>query len=71
MKKPISLNKQELKVLLKANNIVIKPSYKHEDYILSSVSLPYPIKNKLNRLSKKFNISQSSVIRMLLESVKE
>jgi hypothetical protein len=64
------VNHAELKVLLNQMGVVYKPKYKHEDYILSSLSLPYPVKNKLDRLAKKYNMSRSSFVAELIKGVK-
>lgn len=63
------ITEKELVEILKENNIVIRPSYKHEDYVFQTASLPYPVKSKLDRLSRKFGVSRSSIIRLLIESV--
>jgi len=65
----MSLN--ELKVLAKNHNIDIKPNYCHDDYMFTSFCLPYPLKDKLDRLKKKFGLSRSAVVQMLIDSIEE
>lgn len=66
-----TLTKDELKVLLEANNIKVKPSYHHEDYMCASFTMPYTYKEKLDRVSKKYSITRSAIFRMLLDMIEE
>lgn len=66
-RKPI-LNRSELNVLLNRMGVEYRPSYKHEDYIVTSLSLPYPVKDKLDALSKKYGTSRSSFIAELIKA---
>jgi hypothetical protein len=70
MKRKAILNRSELNVLLNRMGVEYRPSYKHEDYILTSVSLPYPVKDKLDSLSKKYGATRSSLIAELIKGCK-
>ena len=62
---------QELKASLKLQGISVRPSYHHKDYMFTSFTMPYPLKNKLNRISKQAGLSRSKVVQLLLEQVDE
>lgn len=71
MKKPLQLNKDELNVMLRKMNIEVKPSYCHDDYMFTSFTMPYPTKAKLDRLSKRFGLTRSATVRLLIEMIEE
>lgn len=71
MKNKVVLTKDQLQVLLERHNITIKKSYKHEDYMFTSFTMPYPYKNKLDRLSKKFGLTRSATFRLLLDMIED
>jgi hypothetical protein len=62
---------EQLKLFLKVNNIEVKQTYKHEDYMFTSFTMPYPHKAKLDRLAKKFGMTRSAFFRLMLDNVKE
>lgn len=68
-KEYISLD--EIKFILKQDGVEIRPSYKHEDYMFTSFTMPYPLKNKLDRIAKKYELSRSKVVQLLLSSINE
>jgi hypothetical protein len=70
-KKLKKINSHKAKVLLARRGFKIKPSYCHEDYMLSSFSMPYDIKDKLTRIKLKWGIPASSLITILVDSVNE
>lgn len=61
----------ELKLQMKAQGVKVAPSYCHEDYRTATLSMPYPLFNKLDRLARRYDISRSMVFRLLLDSVDE
>lgn len=63
-----TITKAELQVLLKHNNLTLKKQYKHDDYILSSFSCPYTVKQKLDKLSKEYGVTRSAFISMLIDT---
>lgn len=65
--KKSDLNTQELKWLLTQQEITIKPTYMHDDYITTPFRMPYPVKDKLDRIAKKNGLSRSRIIQMLIE----
>lgn len=69
--KKADLTAQEARWLLKKEGITVRPAYCHSDYVFTSVTMPYPLKNKLNRISKREGLSRSKVIQMLLDQVDE
>lgn len=71
MKKRIELTKLELEQMLIQNNIKIKPSYHHEDYMFTSFTMPYPLKQKLDRISKKMGVTRSKLIQLLINNLEE
>lgn len=64
-----NLTMQELKLILKQEGIKVRPSYCHDDYMLTSFSMPYPLKDKLDNISKRYGLTRSKVVQLLLESV--
>ena len=70
-KKFTLITKNELKFLLKRMKIRVRQSYEAENFILSSFSMPYNIKNKLDRISRKHKVSRSSIISELVKSLNE
>lgn len=69
--KPYDMSMEELKYNLKEQGVVIRPSYCHGDYMFTSFTMPYPLKDKLDRIQKRFGISRSKIVQMLLENVDE
>lgn len=69
MKQKISL--QELRYNLKASGIEVTQSYCHKDYMYTSFTMPYTLKNKLDRIQRKYKISRSRIIQLFLENVDE
>ena len=65
------LNYQELKFILKGQGIDVRPSYTHDDYIFTSFTMPYPLKNKIDRVCKKYGITRSKFIQLLVDSADE
>lgn len=68
---PNYIDIDELKYNLKQSGIKIKPKYCHEDYRLNSYSCPYPLANKLTRISNRYEISKSKIIQLFLEKIDE
>ena len=69
--KNYDLTKTELKILLKKENVKIRPSYCHDKYILTSITMPYPVKRKLDTVTKKLGVSRSGFVAMLIENYEE
>lgn len=69
--KKSDMTTQEVKLLLKRQGIEIRPSYCHDDYMYTSFTMPYPLKHKVDRISKRYNISRSKVVQMLIDSISE
>ena len=69
--KKYNLTTQEMKFLLKMQGIEVKPSYCHSDYMYTSFTMPYPLKQKLERIQKKTGLTRSRIVQMLLENVDE
>lgn len=65
------IDPKELEYNLKQQGITVKKSYHHEDYQFTSVTMPYPLMNKFRRIAKKYNISRSKTIQMLIDNVDE
>jgi hypothetical protein len=65
------LTTQEINFLLRSQGITVRPSYMHSDYMFTSFTMPYPLKAKLDRISKKNGLSRSRLIQMLLENCPE
>ncbi len=70
-KKAAQISKQELQVILQANNLTLKPQYHKEDYIFTSFTMPWPLKRKLDRLAKKNKMTRSGLVQFLIDRVKE
>lgn len=71
MSKLTKISIHEAKKLLAASGLKIKASYCHEDYLLTSVSMPYDVKDKLDRIKHRFGIPRSSMITMLINMIDE
>jgi len=71
MKRKKIINSHRAKVLLARNGYKVKPSYCHDDYMLTSLSMPYDIKDKLDRIKEKWGIPRSSLVTLLVESINE
>jgi hypothetical protein len=71
MPKQFKMTRLELKQFLIQNNIKIRPQYKHDDYMFTSFTMPYPLKDKLGRLCKKYDCSRSALIQMLIDNLEE
>lgn len=69
--KKTDLNYQELRMLLKSQNVTIRPAYKHKDYIFTSFTMPYALKLKLDRMQRKHEISRSKIVQMLISMADE
>jgi len=65
------LTTQEVRFLLKSQGIKVRPSYCHDDYMWTSFTMPYPLKNKLNRICKRTGVTRSRIVQMFLERVDE
>ncbi len=65
------LNRQELFALMKLQGVEVRPSYKHSDYMFTSFTMPYPLKNKLDRVSKKTGLTRSKLVQMLINNIDE
>lgn len=65
------INPAAAKIILHEKGFKIKPSYCHEDYMLTSLSIPYDLKDKLDRVSRKYGISRSGFIQMLVRDFEE
>jgi hypothetical protein len=62
---------QEVKMLLKREGITVRPTYKHDDYLFTSFTMPWPLKNKLDRIGKRFELSRSKVVQLLIDGCDE
>lgn len=71
MTKKTVVTRNELKALLERIGVEYKPTYKHEDYMFTSFTMPYPLKHKLDRLCKRFGVSRSGFVQLLIDNVKE
>ena len=69
MSNKFKMSMSELKVWLHKNNIEVRPSYCHDDYRLTSISMPYPVKDKLDFLAKKYNMTRSSLVCLLIQGM--
>lgn len=65
------LNTQELHALMRLQGVEVRPSYHHDDYMFTSFTVPYPLKNKLDRIKKKTGLSRSKILQMLINKVDE
>lgn len=70
-RKTYDLTTTEVKMNLVKSGIVVRPSYKHDDYITPSFSMPYTTKAKLDKVCKKFGLSKSSLVTHLIEKFVE
>lgn len=70
-KKVLKMTRSEFKAMMIKSGIEIKPSYKHEDYLFTSFTMPYPLKDKLDRLSKKYGVSRSGMVQLLISNFEE
>lgn len=71
MSKKFEMTRMELKQFLIQNNIKVRPSYKHDDYMFTSFTMPYPLMDKLKRLCKKYDCTRSGLIQMLVDNLEE
>lgn len=69
--KKSDLTAQEARWLLKKEGITVRPAYVHDDYMYTSFTMPYPLKNKLDRISKREGLTRSKVVQMLIDQVDE
>jgi hypothetical protein len=69
--KKSDLNSVEARLLLEREGISVGPSYHHKDYLFTSFTMPYPLKRKLDKLGRKFSLSRSKIIQMLIETADE
>lgn len=60
------LTTAQLKEELKRSGVKINPSYMHKDYITPSFSMPYPVKNKLDEMTKFIGCTRSSFVSALI-----
>lgn len=67
--KKADLNAVEARLLLEREGVSISPSYTHKDYLYTSFTMPYPLKRKVDRISKKYNITRSKIVQMLIDTV--
>lgn len=70
MNKPITISKDELNELLVRNNLKVQSSRITDTGVVRTISLNNHSEAKLSRLSKKFGISKSAMIRLLINAVK-
>lgn len=64
------ITKQRAKMILAQKGLKVKKSYTHENYICTSLAVPYPIKNKIDRICKKHGLTRSGLIQLLVEEFK-
>lgn len=69
MKKEL-MTKEQVKLFLEINGIEQKKTYKHEDYMFTSFTMPYDYKAKLDKLCKKYEMTRSAFFRLMLDNVK-
>lgn len=69
--KKSDLTTQELRLLMEAQGVTVRPSYKHSDYMFTSFTVPYPLKAKLDRLQSKYKLSRSKIIQMMIHKADE
>lgn len=67
-KQKTQLTKDELQFLLSYNNIKVRKSYEHDDYMYTSFTMPYDYKERLDKLCEKYNMTRSAFFRMLLDN---
>ena len=65
------VNLVDLKLQMKAQGIKVGPAYVHKDYIFTSFTMPHPLKSKLDRVGRKYSISRSKIVQLLIESIDE
>lgn len=65
------INTTHAKIFLHQKGFKIKPSYHHEDYIFTSFTMPWDIKDKLDRVAKKYSVSRSGLVQMLIRQFEE
>lgn len=65
------ITKNDAKMFLHAKGLKVKPSYHHEDYLFTSFTMPYPLKDKLDRVAKRFGMSRSGFVQMLIDKYEE
>lgn len=63
------VNLADLKLQLKAQGVKVGPQYHHKDYMFTSFTMPYPLKKKLDRIQKKYKISRSKIVQLLIDRV--
>lgn len=65
------MSAKEVKLLMKLQGVEVRPSYKHDDYMFTSFTMPYPLKDKLDRIAKKLDISRSYLVQRLISNLDE
>jgi hypothetical protein len=69
--KKSDLTSQEVRWLLAKQGISVRPAYVTDNYVFTSISLPHPLKRKLDRLQRREKLTRSRIVQMLLERVNE
>lgn len=69
--KKSDLTSQEMRLLMEVQGVTVRPSYKHSDYMFTSFTVPYPLKSKLDRLQRKYKLSRSKIIQMMIHKADE
>lgn len=65
------INRAEAKIFLHNKGLKIKPSYHHEDYLFTSFTMPWDLKDKLDRITQRFGVSRSGFVQMLIRQYEE
>ena len=65
------INNAEAKIILHQEGFKIKPSYCHDDYMFTSFTMPYDLKDKLDRISKRYGVTRSGFVQMLIRNYQE
>ena len=64
------MSAEEVKLFLELNNIEKQKAYSHDDYMYTSFTMLHHHKVKLDKLSKKYNMTRSAFFRLMLDNVK-
>ena len=65
------LTKNQLTLVMLMNKMTYIPGLNNNGKVIVSISLIPSLKNKIDKISKKYNISKSELIEDLIESIKE
>lgn len=66
MSRKYDLTTAELKEQIKKAGLKVQPSWKHEDYVTPSFSIPYPLYDKMYEMVRHIGCSRSAFIQALI-----